>query len=613
MSGLFARIEPLLPFVETPGQYTGAEVNAVVKDPAACALSFCLAYPDTYAVGMSHVGTKILYHVLNARPDICCERAFTPWTDMAELMRRDGVPAFSLENHRPLPDFDVVGFSLQFELNTTNVLLMLDLAGIPLRSEERGDEHPIILGGGSVALNPEPLAPFFDLFLLGEAEEAILELADLLIDCRNRGLSRKETLLRAARELHGVYAPAFYRPRYEGGRLAGLEPTEKGLPEKVRQRVVRNLDSAFFPIAQIVPNVSVVHDRLAVEIMRGCTRGCRFCQATNIYRPLRTRKPETVKRLVREGLAATGHSEVSLLSLTPGDYPDFVTMLRGLVRDLEDGLVNVSLPSLRVTPELIEIPEVVSTVRRSGLTFAPECATDRLRKRINKDVSNEELLAAAEAAFEAGWDTIKLYFMVGLPGETDEDVEAIPALIRNLADLRRKVRRRPGKVNVTVSCFVPKPHSAFQWAAMDPLDSLAAKQAAVLEPFRHSGGKVRVNVKTHDRFMSQMEALIARGDRRVADVIEAAYKAGEVFSAWDEHFDYSRWRDAAAGAGVDIKEAVHGERRLDEPLPWDFVESGVSRGYFEEEWRKMQAGEMTPDCRVEGCRDCGACDEDEWE
>ena len=608
MPGLFLQLEPLLPFVETPGQYVGAEVNAHLAEPGPGDFSVCLAYPDTYAVGMSHVGLKILYHLLNRLPGVCCERAFVPWLDMVRAMRRAGIPAFSLENHRPLASFDLIGISLQYELNATNVLLLLELAGIPLRAAARGEEHPIVLGGGSAALNPEPWAPFFDLFLLGEAEEALPELVDLLR--RTRGRKRRERLLAAAREVAGVYVPSLWRPVYEGGRLGGLEPTEEGLPERVRRRVVRDLDAAFFPAGQVVPYVSVVHDRLAVEIMRGCARGCRFCQATGIYRPVRARRPETIRRLVEEGLRATGHGEVGLLALSPGDYPDFLALLRTLARELAGETVGVSLPSLRVTPELIEIPEVVSVVRRTGLTFAPECATDRLRRAINKDVTNRELLEAVEAAFAAGWDTVKLYFMVGLPGETAEDVAAIPELIHQLAAVRRRVRRRPARINVTLSSFVPKPHSAFQWAPMDPLEVLAEKQQVVREPFG-GRGRGRVAVRAHDRFMSEVEAAIARGDRRMAEVIEAAYRAGEVFSAWDEHFSYRRWREAAESCGVDLEATAHRERELGEYLPWDFVDCGVSREFLAAEWEKARRGEPTPDCTRHGCQGCGACDREE--
>lgn len=570
MPAVYSKIERLLPFVETPGQYVGGEVNAVHRADAA--LSVCLAFPDTYAIGMSHVGLKILYNVLNRRPSVYCERAFAPWPDVAGMMRKEGIPAFSLETHRPLGQFDVLGFSMQYELNATNVLLMLDLAGIPLRATERGDEHPLILGGGALAFNPEPLAPFFDLFIIGEAEDAICELADLLI--RHKGAGRPELLSAATRSIEGVYVP-------------GLAPAGE---QRIRRRIVRDLDAAPFPTDQVVPNVGVVHDRLAVEIMRGCPRRCRFCQAASIYRPLRIRKPETIRRLISEGLAATGHNEVSLLSLSSGDYPGFVELVRSIVLSLAASRTSVSLPSLRVTPELIAIPEIISVVRKSGLTFAPECATDRLRRVTNKDMSNDELLDAAAAAWRAGWETVKLYFMVGLPGERTEDVAAIPALLKEVADLRRRHGRRPGRVNVSLATFVPKPHTTFQWAPMDDPETVAEKQRVVLAAASGTGGRRSgMSVKSHDRFMSEVEALIARGNRSVADVIEGAYRAGEIFSAWDEHFHYEAWQKAAQQAGVDMTSIAHRERQTDEPLPWDFIDAGVSRDMLASDWQAASA------------------------
>jgi len=602
---LYAHIEPLLPFVECPGQYVGQEINSIVKDPQKVDVTFALSYPDTYAVGMSHLGLRILYDIINKHPKALAERVFAPWADMDKAMREHKVPLHTLETFRPVRDFDVFGISLQFELNAPNVLQLLDLAGIPLRAKDRTDEDPIVLGGGPVVCNPEPFATFFDCFFVGEAEEGIVEIIDVLARAKGKKLSRRDTLLALAHEVSGIYVPAFYEPVYENGVQVGLEKLED-VPGVIHRRWVKDLDAAAFPTAQIVPYVNIVHDRLSVEVMRGCSHGCRFCQASSIYRPVRSRSAAKVLELVREGLKATGFDDVSLLSLSTGEYPHLKELMTRLVAELDPKGVTISLPSLRITPELMQIPELLSAAKKGGMTLAPECATDRLRSRINKKIRNDELHSIIEAAYREGWRTVKLYFMMGLPGETEEDLNGIADMAYEAASLRKRVAHGPGKVNISVSCFVPKPQTPFQWAPMAPTEKLDEKRVAILDRLKSLPGHKNLNVHFHNREMGEIEAMISRGNRKTADVIEAAYRAGENFSAWDECFRRDHWAKAIASAGADHDGAVHKEWPLERFLPWQHIDAGVSQEHLKREWLKSLAGEETPDCRSGKCHVCGA-------
>jgi len=591
--------EPFLARVQQPAQYTGGEWNAVVKDHAAVELTFALAFPDTYPIGMSHLGIAILYDVLNRQPWVAAERAFLPLPDLQAELRARGLPLVSLETRTPLREFHAVGFSLQYEMCYTNVLAMLDLAGIPLRSADRGDDCPIIVAGGAGALAPEPLAPFIDLFAVGDGEETVLVLAEALRS--TRGMPRAERMAALAAASPHFYVPSLYRERRdaEGGYL-GLEPVAAGAREVVTRAVVDDLDAAAYPERPVVPLVETVHDRITLEIMRGCTQGCRFCQAGMTRRPTRAR---SVERLVRQALAAyaaTGHSEVSLASLSSSDYPELHALLAAMAEAFDPKGVNVALSSLRVDDQLAKIPGLIRSVRKAGLTVAPEAARDGLRRRINKTITTDDLLRGARQAYELGWRAIKLYFMIGLPGETDDDVDAIVDLAREVSAQRGG---RGGQVNVSVSSFVPKPHTPFQWEPMDGPDALRAKQARIRA--RARGRRVRFRFHRVER--SHIEGVLSRGDRRVAEAVERAWRLGAQLDAWDEHFRYDAWLQAFDQAGVRPADYANRRRADDEPLPWDHIHAGVTKEFLLAEKHRAERGETTPDCRLGICTRCGAC------
>ena len=596
--------ERILPLVETPGQYIGGETNSVVKDPAEVSLRVALAFPDTYAIGMSHTGLQILYAVLNGLEGVACERVFAPWTDMRERMRRLGVPLFSIETRTPVRDFDVLGFSLQYEMCYTTVLAMLDLAGIPLKRAERGPRDPIVIAGGPCAMNPEPMADFIDLFLIGDGEESLAAFAQLVQRRKAEGAEREAIIAEAAAALPSAYAPGLYDVTYNAdGTVAAVRPTRPGLPMPVRRAVVADLDAAACPTAPIVPFVEVVHDRITLEIMRGCTRGCRFCQAGMTKRPVRYRSIDRLMELAEANYCATGHNEISLVSLSSSDYPDFEGLVKRMSRTFNDRCVNIALPSLRVDESLARLPQYVSTVRKSGLTIAPEAAREELRRAINKDIRNEDLLRGVREAYAAGWNVVKLYFMVGLPGETAEDVAAIADLAAQVSFARREAGcGGPAQVNVAVAPFVPKPHTPFQWQAMPP----RAYFDEVRERLYHLNRARSVRIKFHNVERSYLEAVFSRGDRRLGAAIESAYRAGAVFDAWDEHFSFSRWLAAFAAAGLDPDFYAARERRLDEVLPWDHIFAGVSKEFLLRELKRAHDQQPTPDCRTGACQACGS-------
>jgi len=591
--------DDILSHVQQPGQYTGGEWNAIVKDHGSADLTFALAFPDAYTVGMSHLGIAILYDVLNREPGIAAERVFMPLPDMQSQLRERGVPLLSLETRTPLSAFDVVGFSLQYEMCSTNVLAMLDLAGIPVLAAERDERCPLVVAGGQGALAPEPLAPFVDLFVVGDGEEAVLTLAGAAL--ATRGMPRGERLRALADASPCFYVPSLYREARDAeGRLVGLEPVAEGVRRTIERALVDDLEHAAYPERPIVPFVETVHDRITLEILRGCTQGCRFCQAGMTRRPVRVRSVERLRRLALEAYKATGHNEVSLASLSSSDHPELGPLIEAMAATFDRRHVNIALSSLRVGDQLAAIPAAISSVRKSGLTVAPEAARDELRRRINKNITTDDLLRGARQAYEQGWRAVKLYFMIGLPGESDEDVDAIVDLAYEVSAQRGG---RGGQVNVSVSSFVPKPHTPFQWEPMDEPEVLRAKQARILSRAR---GR-RVRFRCHKVELSHIEAAIARGDRRVARAIEQAWRLGAQLDAWDEHFSYERWCRAFDAAG--IQPADYGNRRWgeDEWLPWDHIHAGVTKEFLLAEKHRAERGEPTPDCRLGACPRCGAC------
>jgi radical SAM family uncharacterized protein len=597
------RLEALLDRVEKPAQYVGGERNEVQKDPRSVEVRIALAFPDTYAIGMSHLGLRILYGLLNERPDCYAERAFCPWGDMERELRAHGVPLASLETHTPLRAFDLIGFSLSYELSNTNLLAMLDLAGIPLHRRDRAEDDPLILAGGDGASSPEPMADFVDLFLVGDGEAALPALVDVYKECRRGGLSRRETLLEIVRRVPGWYAPEFYRPIFHAdGAMAGMELLDPRAPERVAEVHVPSLDDAYYPTKPVVPYVDCVHDRISLEVMRGCTQGCRFCQAGMIKRSQRLRSVDTLLRLARETYANTGYDEISLVSLSTADFPKLVDLSARLHDEFRERKVNVSIPSLRVNETLKLVPGLVEGVRRSSLTIAPEVATDRLRKVINKDIKNEHLYAGVEEAYRRGWNTVKLYVMVGLPTETDEDVRAIVDMGRACSDLGRKARGRHGDVTISVGNFVPKPHTPFQWHSMPDAAELRRRGDLVRGAAR---GNRHLKVRIHDVERSLLEGVLSRGDRRVGAAVLEAYRLGARFDAWDEMYRPAIWDEAFRKTGIDPAFFNHRVRDTEEWLPWDHIKGGVKRAYHVAEKVKSDHGETTGFCMLEKCNRCG--------
>jgi radical SAM family uncharacterized protein len=580
--------EEILPMVKEPAQYIGGEWNCIVKSsnvggrPSEVS-RVALAFPDTYSIGMSHLGLQILYFILNSREDVICERAFAPWVDMEEALRKNRLPLFTLETYTPLSEFDIIGFSLQYELTYTNVLNMLDLAGLPLRSSERSEDAPLVIAGGPGAFSPEPLAEFIDLFILGDGEESVLELVDQFKKAQKKGLNRKSLLKHLARTVPGAYVPSLYEVSYEtDGTIEKIAPKDKQVPFPVQPALVEDLDAAPFPTAPIIPHTETPHERISLEIMRGCPRSCRFCQALSIKRPLRARSVNRLKQLAIDSIRSTGYSEISLASLSVSDYPHLEELVRQLNEVFEPLAVSISLPSVRLNEKVARLLPLMAKVRKSGLTFAPEAGSLRLRAVIDKKISDEVIFDTASTAYQAGWDLVKLYFMVGLPGETDEDIEAIGALSRKVSNLRQELGKPAARVNVTVAPFVPKAHTPFQWEAM----AQRSRLAQIRDKLKNSFKRGRIWVKFNHIERSILEGVFSRGDRRLAKLLEAAWAEGAKFDAWNECFDFSRWEKAFASTGIDAEFYAHRQRSLDETLPWDHLAAGLSRDLLLKERQK---------------------------
>jgi radical SAM family uncharacterized protein len=572
-------VDYILPLVQTPGQYIGGEWNAVCKDHRAVEGTLCLAFPDAYSIGMSHHGFQVLYAVMN-RLNWACERAFTPLTDMEQLLCRHGLPLFSLESFTPLWQFDVLGFSLQYDLSYTNVLTMLDLGGIPLAAENRTNDHPLVIAGGPCAFNPEPMSPFIDLFVIGDGEESLPAVCERWLQLKHSGGERETMLLEMARRFPFVYVPRFYRPEFDGqDRTVAVRPARAGLPEQIQPAVV-DLESVPLPLAPVVPHVECVHERITVEIMRGCPGKCRFCQSTAIKRPLRFRKAETIVRAVLQSYRNTGYNEVSLLSLSSSDYPQFDALVRQLQETLRPLGVGISLPSLRINEELRMVGDLVGTMRHSGLTLAPEAALDDMRKQIAKPISNEDLYAGCRQAFETGFNRVKLYFMCGLPGERNIDLDGIIEMSENIARLGRETTGRFPAVVANVSNFVPKPHTPFQWHAMRRREYFHRAH----EQLRQKRMLRAVQIKCHDVETSLLEGVLCRGDRRVGKAVELAWRGGARFDAWAEHFNPDLWWKALSEAGVDVEKTLHLPCPAGAPLPWDHIGVCQGREYLEREY-----------------------------
>lgn len=603
----YSCIQDILPLVEMPSQYIGSEINTIRKDPETVELTIALAFPDLYVIGTSHFGLQILYHLLNREKTIAAERVYTPDIDMESRLRSAGLPLTSLESARPLRQFDIIGFSLLYELDYTNVLTMLDLAGIPFRSRDRDLSFPLVIAGGPCTVNPEPIADFFDAMVIGDGESAILEMADVWKKWKQGGGNDKLQLLQSWSKIGGVYIPSFFEPVYTPDGFQTLRPLYPDY-SRVHRAIIPSLDAAHFPEKPVVPYGRPVHDRLRLEVARGCTRGCRFCQAGMIYRPVRERSVPTLMRQAEQALAATGYDELSLLSLSTSDYSGLPELMAGLIGRCAAEHIAVSLPSFRagtLTPELMG---EIRKIRKTGFTIAPEAGSQRLRNAINKNITQEDIVSTVRDAFSMGWQVIKLYFMIGLPTETDADLDALVDLVQELRKLRvqktRAMKGHKNQINVSVNTYVPKPHTPFQWASQLRVEESKSIIYRLKEQLSFSD----IQFKWQHPQVGILEGLWARGDRRLSDLLVAAWRNGCRLDGWSDHFEFTKWEQSLAETGIDIDFYATRTRALTEPLPWDHIDTGVSRGFFISEWEKALQEQLTPDCRLGDCQSCGVCD-----